>query len=104
MTKQSNTNWVNALKIAPRHFSVGGTPAYNNRVKGWNDCIDYLAEHGMIVPDGWVAVPMEPTSLMKIEGQQKINQIFNTAKHLMNEAGEIYSAMLASAPKIEVKK
>lgn len=93
MTQQPNQDWIDALKREhPYEFDI-------------IICIlDILDQRGMLVPEGWVAVPLEPTSLMKIDGQQKINQIFNTAKHLMREAGEIYHAMLAAAPKMERKE
>lgn len=70
------------------------------------DFIDHLAQRGLLqgVPEGWVLVPREPTTLMKIEGQQKINQTFRTAKHLMDEAMDIYCAMLSAAPKLPENK
>lgn len=39
---------VEALKKGLRHYSVGGTPNYNNQVKGWNDCLDHLASIGAL--------------------------------------------------------
>lgn len=101
------TDGLDALKISTTHFAKREDAKAQQRIEdydnGWNDCINSLAQRGMILQEGWVAVPREPTTVMKINGQQKINQTLNTAKYLMNEAGEIYKAMLAAAPKMEEK-
>jgi len=60
---------------------------------GWNACIDHLAAQGRIVPDGWVAVPKEPTTEMT----NKVVRFFTcNSKNLATDA---YKAMLAAAPK-----
>ena len=65
--------------------------------KGWNDCIDYLAEQGRIVPKDWVAVPKESTTHMYDEGDRICISAAN--KEYTADADQVYKAMLAVAPK-----
>ena len=55
--------------------------------------IDHLAQRGMLVPDGWVAVPREPT----IEMTNKVVKYFTLSSK--NLAVDCYKAMIAAAPK-----
>lgn len=51
----------------------------------------YQAGHSAAVPEGWQAVPIEPTREMKRAG-------YENCADTQQVAGEIYQAMLAAAP------
>lgn len=80
---------------------------------GWNHCIGYLAAQGRIVPDGWQAVPKEPTRGMiksawfaqyKYVGGddelcEKLAQQRTDDKNQFRKDVLAYTAMLAASPK-----
>lgn len=109
MTQQPKTEWPDWLTALKRDMPCGCNGAYgrcteNNYATGWNDCIDHLAQRGLIVPDGWVAVPREPSVDM-------VDTAVNHALAIKLGGSEtwrtymtsVYKAMLAAAPKMDGK-
>lgn len=96
---------------ALKHTTTGMQPACSRSKawrEGWNDCIDHLAQRGMILQEGWVAVPIEPTRDMvtaAFEAQDHVASAISRASNGFS-SGVIsaYSAMLAAAPKMEGKE
>lgn len=51
-----------------------------------------------LVPDGWVAVPVEPNALMMEAGVHTIWPGDKVPGHVFDDARSIYRAMLSAAP------
>lgn len=64
---------------------------------GWNACREAMLQAGnsQVIPDGWVAVPVEPTAEMMAEAKRWTG--------LTSTAEIVYREMLAAAPQQEMK-
>lgn len=73
----------------------------------FSEIIDHLAQRGMIVPDGWVAVPREPTEEMKDAAWKESHPHVHVDNEnsqrvgVKNEHAREFKAMIAAAPKME---
>ncbi|PLC60065.1 hypothetical protein B9P82_27100 [Citrobacter sp. L55] len=69
----------------------------NATVNGWNACRAAMLQAGNspVTPDGWQLVPKEPTAAMNKAGWDAMNE--------HDAINPTYRAMLAAAPKQEVK-
>ena len=64
--------------------------------EGWSECIDYFASQCRIVPDGWVAVPKEPTDKMLRVGECIADIAYGADE--LPDPKTVYTAMLTEAP------
>lgn len=62
-----------------------------------------LAGNASIIPDGYALVPVEPTDEMIAAAMNCEDVLFNSDESFCVQFGNIYEAMLAAAPKPEVK-
>ncbi|EFR7787811.1 hypothetical protein H1Z83_002536, partial [Salmonella enterica] len=62
-----------------------------------------LAGNASIIPDGYALVPVEPTDEMIEAAMNCEDVLFNSDESFCVQFGNIYEAMLAAAPKTEVK-
>ncbi|WP_254867161.1 DUF550 domain-containing protein [Salmonella enterica] len=62
-----------------------------------------LAGNASIIPDGYALVPVEPTDEMIEAAMNCEDVLFNSDESFCVQFGNIYEAMLAAAPKPEVK-
>ncbi|EFB0086182.1 hypothetical protein HGJ08_002737 [Salmonella enterica] len=63
----------------------------------------YAAPPVPVVPDGYALVPVEPTDEMIAAAMNCEDVLFNSDESFCVQFGNIYEAMLAAAPKPEVK-
>lgn len=74
------------------HYSAQGLAA-----RDADAILARLRERGALVPDGWRAVPVEPTEAMLRDGTAKMRYLLKNPQ-VYPRAYSCYAAMLAAAP------
>ncbi|MCU6407869.1 hypothetical protein [Enterobacter quasiroggenkampii] len=76
---------------------------------GWNACRAAMLQGAEPVsnrdelPDGWVAVPVEPTMSQEFAGYRTLTDTGKMSRLMKTRLSNIYRAMIAAAPQQEVK-